>query len=214
MRRRRHPWQEIYYGWVLVVTLGITETMTWGIIYYSFGVFMPVLEAEQGWSRGEMSGAFAVATLLSGVFAAPVGRWLDSRGPRLLMSAGSIAAVLLILAWSQVTSLAQFYVLWALIGVTMATVLYEPAFAVMTAWFERKRTRAITAVTLMAGFASTIFMPLESWLIEVQGWRTALVTLAAFLAVTTILPHALLLKRRPEDIGQHVDGDPPAAGVS
>jgi len=87
-------------------------------------------------------------------------------------------------------------------------VLYEPAFAVVTAWFERRRTQALTAVTLMAGFASTIFMPIEAWLIELQGWRGSLVTLAAFLAVTTILPHALMLRRRPEDIGLHLDGDP------
>jgi MFS family permease len=200
---RRRP----YYGWVLVVTLGITETITWGILYYGFAVFLPVMEADLGWSRGEMAGAFSLATLLAGLCAAPVGRWLDDRGPRLLMTAGSIAATVLVLAWSQVTDLAQFYVLWALIGMTMATVLYEPAFAVVTAWFERKRTRALTAVTLMAGFASTIFMPIESWLIEVQGWRTALMTLAAFLAITTILPHALLLRRRPEDLGLHVDGE-------
>jgi MFS family permease len=203
--------RKLYYGWVLVLTLGITETITWGIIYYGFAVFMPVHEAEFGWSRGAMSGAFALATLLSGVFAAPVGHWLDTRGPRLLMTAGSVAAVVLTLAWSQVSNLAEFYVLWALLGITMATVLYEPAFAVVTAWFERKRTRAITAVTLMAGFASTIFMPIESWLIELQGWRMALVTLAAFLAATTVIPHALLLRRRPEDLGLEVDGEPGTA---
>jgi cyanate permease len=56
-------------------------------------------------------------------------------------------------------------------------------------------------------------MPIESWLIELQGWRPALLTLAAFLAVTTILPHALLLRRRPEDVGQHLDGDVPASGT-
>jgi len=192
---------------VLVITLGITETITWGILYYGFAVFLPVMESDLGWSRGQMSGAFSLATLLAGLGAAPVGRWLDFRGPRLLMTAGSIAATLLVLGWSQVRDLAQFYLLWILIGITMATVLYEPAFAVVTAWFERKRTRALTAVTLMAGFASTIFMPVESWLIELQGWRPALLTLAAFLALTTILPHALLLRRRPEDLGLHVDGE-------
>ena len=204
----------LFYGWVLVIMLGITQTITWGILYYGFTVMLPVLEAEQGWSRGQMSGAFSLAILLSGIFAAPVGRWLDERGPRLLMTAGSISATLLLLALSQVTSLAQFYVVWALIGVTMSAVLYEPAFAVVTAWFERKRTRAITSVTLMAGLASTIFMPIESWLIELQGWRMALVTLAGFLALTTIPAHALLLRRRPADLGLHVDGEPPAAGSS
>jgi MFS family permease len=175
---------------------------------------LPVLEADQGWSRGQMSGAFSIAMLLSGLGAAPVGRWLDHRGPRLLMTAGSVAATVLLVALSQVRTLIEFYVVWALIGVVMSAVLYEPAFAVVTAWFERQRARALTAVTLMAGFASTIFMPIEASLIELQGWRTALVTLAAFLAVTTILPHALLLRRRPEDIGQHLDGDAPVPGAT
>jgi MFS family permease len=197
---------KIYYGWVLVATLGITETISWGIVYYGFSAFLPVVEREQGWSRGEMSGAFALAVLLSGLFAAPVGRWLDRRGPRLLMTAGSIAAVILLLALSRVSDLPQFYAVWALLGITMSAILYEPAFAVVTAWFERRRTAAITAVTLMAGLASTIFIPLEVWLIEQQGWRSALVSLAAFLALSTVLPHALLLRRRPEDLGLHVDG--------
>jgi MFS family permease len=201
----------LFYGWVLVVMLGITQTITWGILYYGFTVFLPVLEADRGWSRGQQSGAFSIAMLLSGVCAAPVGRWLDDRGPRLLMTAGSVAATLLLLALSQVTTLLQFYVVWALIGVVMSAVLYEPAFAVVTAWFERQRIRALTAVTLMAGFASTIFMPIEAALIELQGWRAALVTLAVFLAITTILPHALLLRRRPEDLGLHLDGDPPSS---
>jgi MFS family permease len=196
----------IYYGWVLAVMLGVTQTITWGILYYGFSAFMPAMEAEMGWSRGQMSGALSLALLLSGLAAAPVGHWLDRHGPRLLMTAGSVVAVALLVAWSQVTSLLQFYLLWALIGLTMATVLYEPAFVVVTAWFERYRTRAMMVVTLMAGLASTIFFPIEAWLIEQQGWRTALLSLAGFLAVTTILPHALLLRRRPEDIGQYLDG--------
>lgn len=197
-----------YYGWVLAIMLGITQTITWGIVYYGFSSFMPALEADLGWSRGQMSGALSVAMLLSGLAAAPVGHWLDHHGPRVLMTAGSVAAVVLLVALSQVGTLVQFYVVWALLGVVMATVLYEPAFVVITAWFERQRTRAMMIVTLMAGLASTIFFPVAAWLIEWLGWRSALLTLAAFLALTTIVPYALLLRRRPEDIGQHLDGDP------
>src|SRR5437868_11148169 len=98
-----------YYGWVLVITLGITETITWGILYYAFAVFLPVMERELGWSRGEMSGALALAVLLSGIFAAPVGRWLDARGPRLLMTVGSVAAAALVFTWSRVDRLELFY---------------------------------------------------------------------------------------------------------
>src|ERR1700716_1707418 len=198
----------VYYGWVLVVTLGVTETISWGVLYYAFAVYLAPMQAELGWSRGDMTGAFSVALLLAGLTAIPVGRWLDRHGPRLLMTVGSVAATLLVLAWSRVSSLDQLYLVWAAIGLTMAATLYDPAFATATRWFERQRVRALTAITLMAGFASTIFIPLAGWLVQLQGWRESLVTLAIILAIGTIAPHALLLRRRPEDLGLHPDGEP------
>jgi MFS family permease len=205
--------RKVYYGWWLVLTLGVTETTSWGVLYYAFSVFITPMEAELGWSRTAISGAFSVALLVSGAAAVPVGRWLDRRGGRLLMTAGSAAGALLVFAWSRVTDLAAFYLVWAAIGATMAAVLYEPAFAILARWFVRRRARAFTALTLMAGFASTIFIPLAGWLVRVQGWRPALVTLALVLA-GTVPAHALLVRRRPEDLGLTPDGEsPPAPGV-
>jgi MFS family permease len=198
----------VYYGWVLVITLGVTETISWGVLYYAFAVYLAPMQAELGWSRGDMTGAFSLALLLAGLAAIPAGRWLDRHGPRLLMTVGSIVATLLVLAWSRVASLDQLYVVWALIGLTMAATLYDPAFATATRWFARQRVRALTAITLMAGFASTIFIPLAGWLVQLQGWRQSLVTLAIILAIGTIAPHAVLLRRRPEDLGMHPDGEP------
>jgi MFS family permease len=102
------------------------------------------------------------------------------------------------------------YLIWAAIGLSMSATLYDPAFATATRWFERRRVRALTLITLLAGFASTIFIPLAGWLVQVQGWRTSLVTLAAILAIGTIAPHALLLRNRPEDLGLQPDGWPPS----
>ena len=196
----------IYYGWILIVTLGITETISWGVLYYAFTVYLAPMEAELGWSRGDMTGAFSVALLLAGLAAMPVGRWLDRHGPRLLMSAGSVVATLLVLGWSRVGSLPELYLLWAAIGLTMSVTLYDPAFATANRWFERRRVQALTAITLMAGFASTIFIPLAAWLVQTQGWRSSLVMLALILGIGTIAPHALILRRRPEDLGLHPDG--------
>jgi MFS family permease len=167
------------------------------------------MEQELCWSRGDMSGAFSLGLLLAGLAAIPAGRWLDRHGPRLLMTLGSCVGSLLVLAWAAVRDLTQFYLLWAGIGLTMAALLYDPAFATATAWFERQRLRAITAITLVAGLASTIFIPLAGWLVTSFGWRQALVILAGILALGTITPHALLLRRRPEDLGLAPDGDPP-----
>ncbi|HEY8806526.1 MAG TPA: MFS transporter [Candidatus Limnocylindria bacterium] len=197
-----------YYGWILAVTLGFTETVSWGVLYYTFSVLIAPTTAELGWTRAQISGALSAMLVVSGLAGLWVGRWLDEHGPRQLMTAGSIAAVPLVIAWSQVRDLFSFYVIWILIGFAFAATNYGPAFATIIVWFRRDRSRALTLVTLIAGFASTVFVPLAAWLVSVQGWRTALVSLAVLLGVLTIAPHALLLRRRPADIGVGVDGDP------
>jgi MFS family permease len=191
----------------MLAGLSIAETISWGIVYYTFSVFIRPMEMELGWSRAQVSGAFSLALLVGGIAAVPVGHWLDAHGPRALMTAGSMAAALLLLAWSRVESLFAFYLAWAGLGLAMAAVLYEPAFAIVAAWFVRYRHRALTILTVCAGLASTIFVPLAGWLLVRQGWRSAIVTLAAILAVTTVPIHALLLRRSPRAIGVGVDGD-------
>src|SRR5438270_12974064 len=162
------------------------------------------MEAELRWSRGDMTGAFSLALLLAGLAAIPVGRWLDRHGPRLLMTVGSIAATLLVVAWARVTTLQQLYLIWAGIGLTMSATLYDPAFATASRWFERQRVRALPVIPLMAGFASTIFIPVAGVLVQSQGWRQSLVTLAIVLGVGTIAPRWLLLRRRPQGLGLNV----------
>jgi predicted MFS family arabinose efflux permease len=123
------------------------------------------------------------------------------------MTLGSSAATLLVLAWSMVDQLATFYLIWAGIGVTMSTVLYEPAFVVVTAWFDRQRGRALAIVTFVAAFASVIFIPLATELSQQLGWRAALAALSIVLGVGTIPLHWLFLRRRPHDLGLLPDGD-------
>lgn len=201
-----------YYGWILAIVLGSTETVSWGVLYYTFSVLVAPTTAELGWSRAQISGALSVMLVVSGLAGLWTGRWLDEHGPRLLMTAGSIVAVPLVIAWSQSRDLLSFYLVWIGIGFAFAAVNYGPAFATMIVWFRRHRSRALTLVTLIAGFSSTVFVPLAAWLVSVQGWRAALVTLAIVLGLLTIAPHALLLRRRPADIGRGIDGDPLEAG--
>jgi MFS family permease len=79
--------------------------------------------------------------------------------PRAADDAGSLAGALLLLAWSRVHDLLLFYLVWIGIGLAMACVLYEAAFTVVTKWFHARRRQALTAVTLMGGFASFVFSP-------------------------------------------------------
>src|SRR5688572_13616062 len=155
---RRHSTTKSYYGWYIAITLALTETISWGILYYAFSVFLTPMETALGWTRAELTGGFSLALLVMGAMAFPVGAWIDRHGARLMMTAGSIGAALLVIAWSQVSSLAAFYLIFAGLGVCAATVLYEPAFAVVAQWFQRRRGTALAVVTFAAGLASTIFL--------------------------------------------------------
>jgi MFS family permease len=195
-------------GWLLVATLAASETTAYGVLAYAFGVFLLPMQQELGWSRTALTGAYSLAIIVSGVAAIPVGRWLDRHGARALMTTGAGAASLLVFAWAQVSDLAAFYAIWVGIGLAMAAVLYEPAFAVIASWYRdaAQRNRALLGLTVIAGFASVIYVPLAGWLVQTHGWRHALVVLAALLAVLTVLPNATLPGRRPDQLDRPADG--------
>jgi len=203
------------YGWTIVAALAVTETVSWGVLYYAFAVFLPSMQRSLGWSKTELTGAFSTALATSALAAFPVGHWLDRHSPRPLMTLGSVAGALLVLAWSQVHDLVVFYLVWVGIGLAMACVLYDAAFTVITKWFRERRRQALTAVTLVGGWASFVFSPLSNWLIDAQGWRDALITLAIILATATVPLHGVFLRLAPERDGEAapalVPGDLPAA---
>lgn len=199
-------WSTAFHGWRIVGVLAVTETVSWGVLYYSFAVVQVPMRAELGMSPATVAGAWSLAVLVAGVAAVPVGRWLDRHGARGLMTTGSLLAVLMVVAWSRVQTVKGLYLVFAGIGLVSAAVLYEPAFAVVVRWFRADRSRALLTVTMVAGFASTVFLPLSQALVRAVGWRDALVLLAIVLAVTTVLPHALVLRRDPVDFGLHPDG--------
>lgn len=203
---RRHKRKSLYYGWYIAIVFAITETVSFGVIYYAFTVFITPMEADLGWSRGELSGAFSLFLLMTGLMAFPVGWWLDKRGSRLLMTLGSTGATLLTLMWSQVNSLPEFMLIMTLMGCCGAAILYEPAFAVIAAWFTHKRGAAMAIVTFTAGFASTIFIPLSDALLVAFGWRQAVFTLGVLLGIITIPLHLLILRGKPADLGLLPDG--------
>lgn len=195
-----------YYGWRIAWAFAITQTIGYGVLTYAFGVFVKPMETELGWSRAETSLAFSIGLLVSGLVAYPVGRLVDRYGARWLMTGGSVLGSLLVWAWSTVQSLGMFYLVWVGLGLASSAVLYAVSFTVLAVWFRHERPKAMLIVTLAAGLASTIFIPLASWLLQSFGWRDATQILALILAIGTIPLHALVLRRSPQDLGLHPDG--------
>jgi MFS family permease len=194
----------------IVAALAITQTVGYGTLYYAFAVFLVPLAADLKTSTTAVTGSFTASVLASAALAVPVGRWLDRHGGRALMTAGSVAGAVLLVAWSQVHSLWQLYAVQTGIGVAAAACLYEAAFAVVIAWHTSgRRSAALLALTVVAGFAGTIFLPLTGRLVDHHGWRTALLVLAAIQAVTTIPLHAVVLRAAPRSAATRVREQPP-----
>ncbi|WP_433029940.1 MFS transporter [Actinomycetospora sp. CA-053990] len=183
-----------------------TEIVSWGVLYYAFPVLVGTISADTGWSIGAATGAFSVGALVSAGAGIVVGRLIDRRGPRLVMTTGSVIGVLATLAIATAPSLPLFYAAWAVAGLAQAATFYPPAFAAITGWYGEQRVRALTTLTLVAGFSSTVFAPLTAALVGPLGWRGTFVVLAGILAVVTVPLHALLLTPswRPRD---HADGE-------
>ena len=187
--------------WRLAAALGVTQVVSWGSVYYAFAVVMGSVQRDLGASAPATVGAYSVALLVSGLVAAPVGRYIDRHGARRAMTAGSLGAVLLLALFSQVTTATGLYAVWAALGVVMGLTLYEPAFASLALVFRVDLRKAITAVTLAGGFASTVFWPLTQWLATSLGWREAILVLAAINLVVCVPLHVLFLPARGRPAG-------------
>ena len=190
----------------LLAALAVTQTVGYGVLYYSFAVLLDPLSASLGASATAITGALAVAVLVAGAAAIPVGHRVDRRGGRVLMTAGSIVGAVAVAAWSHVQSLAQLYAVFVLIGVASAMALYEPAFAVIVrSYGAERRTAALLAVTIVAGFASSIFLPVTGLLVEWSGWRAALLVLAILYGLVTIPVHAGIASGSSRTEGQDAE---------
>jgi predicted MFS family arabinose efflux permease len=197
---------------LLVAVLAVTQTAGYGVLYYAFAVLLDPIATDLGASTATITGALTLSIVVAAIASVPVGRWLDKHGGRLLLTAGSAAAVLAVLAWSRVTAVWQLYAVFVLIGLASATTLYEAAFPVIVAASHpAQRDNALLAVTIVAGFASSIFFPLTGLLLENHGWRTTLVILAALLAVITIPGHLTAVPGRHQ---HHTSKTAAAAGSS
>ena len=177
-----------------LIALCITEVTSWGVLYYAFPVLAPSISADTGWSIPAVTAGFSIGLVVSAVAGVPVGRLLDRIGPRPVMTSGTALAIPATLALAAARTLAEFLAAWALAGLAMSAVLYQPAFAALTRWYGPRRLTALTILTLAAGLASTVYAPITAALVSHLSWRQTYVVLAVVLAVITLPGHVFGLR--------------------
>lgn len=180
-----------------VLLLGITQIIAWGSLFYSIAVLAPAMSESLNVSTTLIFGAFSLSLAVSGLVSPAVGRAIDSHGGYKVLASGSLLSALSLATIAVADSPALFLAGWALAGIAMAANLYDASFPALSQFSGQHYRPALTALTLLGGFASTVFWPL-AWVIgEAYGWRAAL-GLFALMHLMLCLPMHFFGLPRPQ----------------
>ena len=208
---RRLPF---YYGWLVLGSAGSSMFVRNAAGSLTFAVFVPLIADDTGWSRALIGGAAAVGGLLATGASPPVGWAIDRYGARVVLVMGIIIIGLstMAMAWLSV-HIAIFYAALAIGRIMFSSPLNVGPATVVGRWFVRQRGRATGLLFLSHSGGMVAFPLVATWVSVVWGWETAWIVLGLMVYAIALLPAALLIAQRPEDVGLLPDGDHPDDAV-
>src|SRR5207253_6721776 len=178
----------------IVPALGVAQIISWGTLFYAIAVLGSAMRDELKTSDVILFGTFTCGLSVSGVVSPWVGRRIDARGGRWVLAGGSLLGALACVTLALATGPLTLLTGWVLAGTASAACLYDP-FATLHRISGVSYRRAVTALTLLGGFASTVFWPLSQYLLDTIGWRGAFGVYAALHAVVCFPLHAAFIPR-------------------
>ena len=196
-----------FHGWLVVAASFGILFVAYGI-QFSYGVFLPAMQAETGWDRTSLSLAFSLYVLLYSALGAASGWCTDRWGPRPVIAVGALLLGGGLVLTSQVGALWQLYLSLGLIAALGMSAVYVPCSATVVRWFMRRRGLALGIASSGQGFGNLLIPPLAALLMAGYGWR-ATYLLLALVGSALILLLASLMVRDPERLGLHADGSAP-----
>jgi len=202
------PWRTtFYYGWVIVAVGFLVTFMQAGMSNPMLSVFMKPMEAEFGWSRGTISIATTIGSLLGGPLGLAIGPIMDKHGSRGILAVGSVLLGAAMFGLALTASLWQFYLFFSIGRMIFMGATTVAVGVAVSNWFIRGRGRAL-GLTYMGDRIGGAVLPLMTmFIITSYSWRWAWVALGVIVWVLAIIPTAILIRRRPEDVGLLPDGD-------
>ncbi|MBM2824820.1 MAG: hypothetical protein HW402_484 [Dehalococcoidales bacterium] len=196
-----------FYGWNIVAATFLANLSYVEHLSSVLGLFVKPLQHEFGWSRSALAAVQTIARLVEALVAPLVGPVIDRYGPRVLMPIGAIIVGVAMLGVTQISAIWQFYLLRGIIvalGFTFMGALVTNV--AINNWFIRRRGRALAIAHVGVFVSSIIFIPLTVFVIAASGWRVMFVIFAVVTWLVVLIPSALLMRRRPEDMGLSPDG--------
>lgn len=162
----------------IVLALGSAQTLAWGSTYYLPAILAEPMASELGISTGNVFAAFSLALIVTAVLGPLSGKRIDHHGGRDVLALSSIVFALGLALLGLANGPLMLWLGWLVIGIGMALGLYESAFSTLAGIYGRNARGAITGITLLAGFASTVCWPISGWLNAEFGWRATCLTWA------------------------------------
>lgn len=164
----------------IISVLGVVQIFTWGSTYYLPAILTDPILSDTGWSRTSVTAGVSLALLTSALVATHVGRAIQAFGGRPVLSLGVLLIALGLIMAGLAAQIEAFLIAWVVIGAGMGAALYDAAFSTLGRLYGADARRAITALTLWGGFASTLCWPISAWLVHSFGWRGTCFAYALF----------------------------------
>lgn len=198
---------KIFYGWYILAIGMIGAFMAAGTSQLFMSLMLKPLTSEFGWSRTAATGAITTGTIIAGLLSLPFGKLVDRYGPRWLTSLGALVIVGAYVAITKFVSLWQFYLVFVIARVVSTNTISNiaPKTAAVN-WFRRFRGRAMGLLSMATPLGVAILAMIAQFIMENHNWRTVFMVFAIAMIFLQVLPAALVLRRRPEDIGLVPDG--------
>jgi MFS family permease len=180
-----------------------------GLMTQAFGAYVAVLQEERGWSKTALSGAAALQQMEVAILGPVLGWLIDRFGPQLWIRIGVVVFGIGLMLLSFTDSLLAFYGAFIVIALGSSLCGFFPVNVALINWFERWRARALSSLSIGLALGG-ISIPLVAWSLQTFGWRATAFS-SGVIAIVVGLPLAFVMRRRPEDHGETVDGVPPKA---
>ena len=198
---------KLFYGWVALAGVAIASFVVGGTFVYSYGVFLPAMCKEFGWSRAVVSVGLTIGMLAFGVSGPFAGVLISRFGSRINMVLGNLLSALGLAGMSLAQEIWHVYLFYGLAGLGAGVGGFLTCSTIANSWFVRKRSLAMGIFTATAGLGGFAFPAFEAVLIASIGWRMAWMVLAVILFVAgSLIAGLILVRNKPEDMGQVPDG--------
>lgn len=194
-------------AWTMVAASAVMVAMGFGAIN-NIAVFLTPLGAEFHWPRADLSLAYAVATLGTGLGGIVMGHVADRTPIRRVVLCGAFAPGLAYLMLSRLHSPFELYLYHGLLGLLGLGAIMAPLNSLAASWMPRRPGLAIGVVSAGGAFGQGVLPFLARHLLLAHDWRVAYVVLGV-LSLAVMVPLALLIRDPP----RHATASAPAAAA-